>query len=336
MRPARRAARRRASRRPAARCRARLQGALAAGCVGAALLGTAACGPASEAAAPRSQPTLPSTTTAAPTQEPTPPELPRGGRAVFPAYRLVGFAGAPGSPALGRLGVGSLEPRVREIERTARPYAVGRQAQPVMELIATVVQGSPGADGKYRYRQPDRVIDEYLAQARRHQAILLLGIQPGRSTFLTEVKHYEKWLREPDVGLALDPEWAMSPSQVPMRVFGHTTGPELNRVTAWVAALVARDQLPEKVVVFHQLAGRIVRQESAIRPRPGVALVKSVDGIGSRAMKEDTWRKLTKSLPKGVHPGFKLFFAEDREHGALMTPSQVLALKPTPEYVLYE
>lgn len=302
-----------------------------------AVLGSAACGGSSSARQqPVRQPASMSSATSTTTAPPPPPELPQGGRAVFPAYRLVGFAGAPGSPALGRLGVGSLESRVSEIERRARQFADGRKAQPVMELIATVVQGSPGTDGKYRYQQPDTVIEDYLAVARRHRAILLLGIQPGRARFLDEAKHYERWLREPDVGLALDPEWAMGPGQVPMRVFGHTTGAELNGVTAWVAALVASHDLPEKVVVFHELTSRIVRQESAVKSRKGVALVKSVDGIGSRAMKEETWRNLTAVLPKGVHPGFKLFFQEDAKIGALMTPPQVLALKPLPEYVLYE
>jgi hypothetical protein len=37
-----------------------------------------------------------------------------------------------------------------------------------------------------------------------------------------------------------------------------------------------------------------------------------------------------------VHAGFKLFFDEDAERGPLMTPRQVLALHPKPEYVMYE
>jgi hypothetical protein len=41
-------------------------------------------------------------------------------------------------------------------------------------------------------------------------------------------------------------------------------------------------------------------------------------------------------MPTGVHPGFKLFHDEDTRSGPLMTPKQVLALRPTPEYVLYE
>lgn len=287
-------------------------------------------------AQPRSAPATTAAPTASNSPEPRQAELPRGGRVLFPEYRLVGFAGAPGSPALGRLGVGDLEERLRELEKRAATFASRRQPQPVLELLTTIVQGSPGRDGKWRSRLPDASIQRYLDAARRHRAILLIGIQPGRSTFLAEAKAYEKWLRLPDVGLALDPEWAMKRGQVPMRVFGHTTGPEINQVTSWVSSLVATHDLPEKPVVVHELAPNIIREESAIVPPKGVALIKSVDGIGSASMKEATWRKLTATLPKGMRTGFKLFFEEDGKFGPLMTPAQVLALTPEPEYVVFE
>jgi hypothetical protein len=89
-------------------------------------------------------------------------------------------------------------------------------------------------------------------------------------------------------------------------------------------------------MVFHQVAASVVRGESAIRERDGVAVIKSVDGIGSRHLKTATWHALVDDLPEAVHPGFKLFFTEDRRHGPLMTPKQVLALRPQPEYLLYE
>ena len=59
---------------------------------------------------------------------------------------------------------------------------------PVLELIATVVHGSPGADGMYRTRIADAVVQRHLDVARAHRAILLLNIQPGRAAFLDEVK----------------------------------------------------------------------------------------------------------------------------------------------------
>jgi hypothetical protein len=46
---------------------------------------------------------------------------------------------------------------------------------------------------------------------------------------------------------------------------------------------------------------------------------------------------VNKSTPKFVHAGFKLFFTENRSHGGrLMSPREVLALKPRPEYVMYQ
>ena len=276
-----------------------------------------------------------------PTDAPTPPaqaELPRGGRTLFPTYRLVGYAGRTGSTALGRLGIGDADERVSELERRAEPYAAdGRKVLPVLEVIATTVQASPGRDGRYRARMSDRDVQRYLDVARRHHALLLLAIQPGRADFLPEVEAYDKWLAQPDVGVALDPEWAIGPGQVPGRVFGHTTGAELDDVAAHLSALSEEHDLPEKVMVFHELAARIVTQESGLRAHPGVVEVKSVDGIGSRAQKEGTYRVVNADSPKQVRPGFKLFYVEDRQTSrSLMTPTQVMALKPRPDYVMYE
>jgi len=263
-------------------------------------------------------------------------QLPRGGRTIFPEHRLVGFAGYPGSRALGRLGVGDLDDRAREVEVIAKPLAGGRTVLPVLELIATIVRSEPGRDGLYRTRASDRVIAAHLAAARKVKGILLLDIQPGRADVVDEVRAYERWLGEPDVGIAFDPEWAMGPRQVPMTVFGQTTGSEINSVSAYLSSVVRARRLPEKVLVVHQLSPSIVRDEKAVRTHEGVTLVKSVDGIGSRAMKESTYDKLAARMPEAFHAGFKLFYSEDRRFGPLMTPAQVLALRPQPEYVLYE
>jgi hypothetical protein len=263
-------------------------------------------------------------------------ELPRGGRTVFPRYRLVGYSGAPGSVAFGRLGVGDLDDRVREIERRARAYDDDREVLPVLELITVIANASPGPDGDYNSQVADATIRRYLAAARRHRALLLLDIQPGRADFLPVVKSLRRWLEQPDVGLALDPEWAVGPGQVPGNVYGRSTGNELDSVARYLDDLVQEKGLPQKVMVFHQVAASVVRSQDDIRERPGVVVIKSVDGIGSREMKTKTWRVLVRDLPPAVHSGFKLFFMEDRRHGPLMTPQQVLKLRPKPEYVLYE
>jgi hypothetical protein len=81
----------------------------------------------------------------------------------------------------------------------------------------------------------------------------------------------------------------------------------------------------------------VIRGLSTLRARPGVVAVVSVDGIGTPAAKTATWRQLVANLPRGVRPGFKLFFGEDTARGGpLMSSSQVLGLSPVPDYVLYE
>ena len=264
--------------------------------------------------------------------------MPRGGREVFPAYRLVGYAGLTGASTLGRLGTGPLDQRVHELELRATAYAAGRKVLPVLEVITSIVQSSPGRDGKYRTRLSDEQIGVYLRAARKRKALLLLNLQPGQSEFLIEARAYEEWLKEPDIGVALDPEWAMDPGQRPGRAYGHTTGAELNQTAGYLAGLVARHDLPEKVMVYHQVAKSVVRAESGLKAHPGVVMIKSVDGLGPPGPKKNTYRVVNKTTPKYVHAGFKLFFTEDRRGstGRLMTPREVLALQPRPEYVMYE
>jgi len=282
---------------------------------------------------PRPVPTI----TPSPTPTPTPPpELPRGGRTIFPEHRLVGFSGGRGE-SLGRLGIGDIDERAAEIESIAALYTPeGRTPLPIFELIAVIAHGTPADGGLYRTREPAEVVEQYLAAARRHRGMLLLNVQPGRADFLDEVKALEQWLLEPDVGLALDAEWAVGSRQVPGEVIGTTTGSELDSVAAYLSSLVRANDLPEKVMVYHQFHTTTVVDEADLGPHPGVVLVKSIDGVGAPADKIATWNRLTQDLAPHIYTGFKLFYEEDRRSGPLMTEAEVLALRPQPSYVLYE
>ena len=172
----------------------------------------------------------------------------------------MGYCGLTGSAALGRLGIGRLDDRVREIEKLGRQYAAGRSAMPVLELLAVVVQPWPGLDGLYRVRTSDDVIEQYLAAARRHRALLLLNIQPGRAEFVGEVRPLERWLHEPDIGMALDPEWAMGPGSAGpgLRADDGCRDRRSRRVP--VGGSSADGDLPQKVLVIHQVNPQIVRR----------------------------------------------------------------------------
>ena len=77
-------------------------------------------------------------------------ELPKGGVRIIGHYRVVTYYGGPGGPQLGILGSKPPDQIAADIERRARQWrGYGLPVQPAMELIATVAQGSPGADGSY-------------------------------------------------------------------------------------------------------------------------------------------------------------------------------------------
>ena len=316
----------------------------------AALSGCSSANPSAPASTPAgsapssAQPSASTAASISPTPSPStssqPPaasELPRGGREVFPTYRLFGYSGYPGAPGQGRLGIGSLDARMTEIEKRGKSWTGGRKLLPVMELIAVTVHASPGKDGMYRTRAPEAVIKRWHDAAVKHKAMLLLNIQPGRADFIDEVKHFEKWLKYPDVGVALDPEWAVNKGQIPGRSFGSTTGAELDQVSRYLSQVVEANNLPEKVMLFHQLHVTIVKSPKALKQHPGVVPINSVDGIGSPAQKIATYKGVMKTRPSYVHAGFKIFFKEDVATGKrLITAKDALSLKPQPEYILFE
>ena len=260
-------------------------------------------------------------------------ELPRGGHRLFPDHRVVAFAGSPGYPGLGELGVGPLSGALVRLERQARAYRPGgRRILPALDLITVIATRAAGRDRLYRSRRPPEIVNRLLRAARRARALLVLDIQPGRSSFLEEVRAYEPFLRQPEVGVALDPEWRMGPGQVPGRTLGSVGAGELNAVSAYLDGIVRRHALPPKLMLVHQFTQRMIRGRERIRQRPGVAVTLSVDGIGSRRAKEEAYRRLTRA-DDGLFDAFKLFYHED---GRVMTPPQVLALRPPPDVVIYE
>jgi hypothetical protein len=259
-------------------------------------------------------------------------QLPLGGRTIFPKYRVVAFYGAPQSHQLGALGIGSPNHAARRLAEQAEPYA--KKTRPVMlafELLADVANHDPGRDGLYRTRQPPSVIRRYLAAARRAKALLLLDIQPGHADFLTETRHLDRWLREPDVGLALDPEWH-TPGAVPGTQIGSVQADDVNAVARHVAAIVRKYQLPEKLFVVHQFTPNMIAGKERVQQLPGLAMTMNVDGFGDRPNKIAKYHQFTHDGTH-FHRGYKLFYEEDTN---LMTPRSVLALQPRPDFVVYE
>ena len=262
-----------------------------------------------------------------------PPELPRGGRSLLPEYRLVGFYGAPQDDALGELGIGEPATAGQRLEKQIEPYEGKKPVMPVFELIATIAANAPGEDELYRTRQPHSVIREYLDAVREIEGILLLDIQPGRADFPSEVRRLQRYLKEPDVGLALDPEWRVGPAEIPGDVIGTVSATEVNQVSADLAATVSKLDLPEKLFVIHQFTEDMISSKALLEAPEELATILNVDGFGDPPNKIVKYDELAPRRASGFGAGFKLFYTEDFP---LMAPGGVLDLKPTPDLIVYE
>jgi len=268
------------------------------------------------------------------------PELPRGGRLVLPRHRVVAYYGAPQDPELGILGETPPEEAARKLAGRVDDYArPGRPVLPALELISTLAQSAPGDDGLHRLRQSDETIRRHLRAARAIKGLLVLDVQPGQADFVEEVRALEPYLTQPDVGLALDPEWSVPEGTQPGSVIGSTDAEVVNEVSAYLARLVRLRDLPQKLLIVHQFTDEMITNRDRLESRPEVALVVNMDGFGTAELKQGVYDRL--SLPSvrgpdtlgGPYNGFKLFFREDT---GLMSPRDVLALRPAPDVVVYE
>jgi hypothetical protein len=310
-----------------------------AGCVLAALAvvaGTAELGVATADtpfAAGRSDPTPSSSIDAATvvaTRAAADPRPKR--RQVFDRRILVAYYGTANTGSLGVLGEHGPDKMTKRLRAAAAPFAHGdTRVQIVYELIASIADAGPGADGDYSHYVDKRDVRRYVRAAKRNHALLVLDLQPGRSDFLSQAKHFGWALRKPWVGLALDPEWRMGPHEVPARTIGHVGAAEVNKVSRYVARLTRNHHLPQKVFMLHQFRTDMIRHIGNIKDRSVLAMVQHVDGFGTRGQKLATYHHVVRA--KQFHQGFKLFYDEDTH---LFKPRQVLRIRPRVQFVSYQ
>jgi hypothetical protein len=255
--------------------------------------------------------------------------------AILPHYRIVAYYGNPMSRRMGILGQIAPDSMLARLQGEVRAYAAADTATPVMpalELIVTVAQAGPGADGKYRLRMPDTLIDRVASWADRAHALLILDVQIGRSTVAEELAPLVKYLQRPTVHLALDPEFALPPGKVPGRVIGRMDAAQVNEASAMLATLVDANHLPPKVLIVHRFTHPMLREADHIRLDPGVQVVIDMDGFGPDWMKRSSYRAYVASDPV-QYAGFKLFYKNDKP---VMTPHDVLGLFPAPSFVMFQ
>jgi hypothetical protein len=238
--------------------------------------------------------------------------------------RVVAFYGVPFAPPLGTLGDGPPESVLERLQEQARPFE--SETRPVMlafEIIATVAQAGPGSDGNYSAAIGTDEIWDFVDTIRDGGGVALIDFQTGRDMYLDQVPDYVDFLSEPDIHIALDPEWDMEEGELPNEFIGSSDASEINDVMAFVADIIRENRLPRKVMVVHNFTEGMIADRDMLDPPLEIDLVIHMDGHGTPQNKIGVYDRLAADPP--FYNGFKLFYQRDFP---LMTPEAVLSLDP--------
>jgi hypothetical protein len=270
---------------------------------------------------------------------PLPPPLPGS---ILPAKRIVAFYGNPLSKKMGILGEIPYDQMLARLDTVVGQWRASDPLVPVqaaLHLIASVAQPSPGKDGMYRQRSDPDLIEKIYGFARARGAITILDVQVGKSTLDAELPVLLPFLARPDVHLGIDPEFFMHNNRegrIPGSKIGSMDAKDVNYAIDVLAQLVTKYKLPPKVLIIHRFTTNMLSNANLIKRDPRVQIVINMDGWGQPWLKFDTYKTCEVTEPVQF-TGFKLFFHNDTRKGdALLTPGEVLALRPRPLYVQYQ
>jgi len=209
--------------------------------------------------------------------------------------------------------------------------------QPAIHYIAATGQGAPMKDGSHCQRMPDQQIDSALAIAKMGNAIVFLDLQVALSTVRKEVPKLEKYLKMPHVHLGIDPEFYMKDGSIPGRKIGSMDASEINFCSEYLAKIVRDNNLPPKILVIHRFTQGMVKNYKNIKLHPEVQIVMNMDGWGEPILKFSTYKSYIAREPVQF-TGFKLFYKNDlrKKPNHMLTPSELMVLRPQPIYIQYQ
>jgi len=262
--------------------------------------------------------------------------LPGGGFLPLEDRRIVAIYGSPDATGLGLLGeqedVASVA-RAREFADRYEGASDGRIVVPGLDVIATIASSAPEPTGDFSRRVSIERLRPLVELALADGMAVLLDLQPGRTSFLAQAREYEELLLQPHVHLALDPEWRIGPGERHLVHIGSVEAAEVQEVVDWLAALVRRERLPQKVLMLHQFTSGMLPDRDAIVIPPELVGVIHVDGQGPLATKDRTYAALTAGAAEHWEWGWKNFTRIDTP---VASPERTLDRVPVPVVVTYQ
>ncbi|MFH1626735.1 MAG: hypothetical protein ABH971_01340 [bacterium] len=260
--------------------------------------------------------------------------------AILPFKRIIAYYGNLLSTKMGVLGEYPEDEMLAKLDAEVQKWTLvdpETPAIPALHYIVVTAQRKPGEDGKYRLRMPDIEIDKVIKMAEKINALVFLDIQIGQSTIQEELPLLEKYLKMPQVHLAIDPEFSMNNGKIPGEYVGTYDAEEINYVTDYLAKIVQENNLIPKIFIIHRYTQNMVTNYKLIKTVPEVQIVMNMDGWGPKYGKLATQRDYIYKEPIQF-TGFKLFYKNDiwKPSKAMMTVEEILEVNPIPIYIQYQ
>jgi hypothetical protein len=278
--------------------------------------------------------------------------------AILPTHREVAFYAIPGAEATGPAFELTTD-MLNHLKEQGAAYQKLDPAHPVqlgIDLVASVPDGFPGPDGTYSHDLDPAMIQSYIDFCQRNNLLLFLDLDIGLAPIMSEVNHFLPYLEHYTfVQMAIDPEW-MFPRHdgTPGVNLSNVRASDLNPIIEAVAQIPMKYHVPRKILMIHQYrpdgdglkdpydAGQAeIADKQDLISDNRVDVVIHVDGVGGyvgdqadKTREYNTW--VSQDIQKYHnfrYGGFKLFY--HIEANTLMTPKQVLSLKPAPMIITY-
>lgn len=260
--------------------------------------------------------------------------------AILPYKRIIAYYGNIYSKRMGALGEYPPEEMWSRLDKEVKKWNEVDtliEAIPALHYIAVVASDQPGKSGKYRNRMPFHQIDSVLTIAKMRDALVFLDIQVGLGSLQEELPELVEYLKLPHVHLGIDPEFSMKDGSTPGKRIGSFNAADINYAMDYLSELVKEHNLPPKVFVVHRFTQAMVKDYKDIKKVPEVQFVLHMDGWGPPELKKGTYRHFI--YPEPIeYTGFKIFYKNDIKGAPnrLITPEELLNLRPIPIYIQYQ
>jgi len=256
---------------------------------------------------------------------------------LFNKNYILAYYGHPKSKTMGIVGRHSKEELAVKLEEQAKAYAVLNPKKGVVPAIY-LIYGTCQPKGNI-LRIPKGLLVSYLEFALEKGYLVYLDHQIGRYKPEEALGELLPYLKYPNVHLAIDAEWR---TNRPMRKIGHVTGEELNSLQKLMRDYMRQNNIPGKrELVFHQFKPYMVKNIERVNAvYDPVLLIHSTSGWGPPFLKIDT-HAVNAKVTNIPSKAFKLWYYYSDKKGVhfdepLMSPQEVLNLKPQPGLIIYQ